>query len=175
MPGGLITPSDNRYDDARRLWNGLLDPRPAAIAMCTNANDVAEAIAIARERRMTVSVRGGGHGVGGRASRDGGLTIDLRAMRSVAVDGVRRIARAGGGATWSEFDRATSAHGLAVTGGLISSTGIAGLTLGGGIGWLVRKHGLSCDSLIGAEVVTADATIRSVSVERDPDLFWALR
>ncbi|MDQ6799257.1 MAG: FAD-binding oxidoreductase [Acidobacteriota bacterium] len=170
----LIVRGDERYAEARRLWNGLLDPRPAAIAECFSTSDVVRAVAIARDRQWTISVRGGGHGVAGRACRDDALVIDLR-MRDVTVDPERLIARAGGGATWNDFDRATAAHGLATTGGLISSTGIGGLTLGGGIGWLMRRWGLACDNLLGAEIVTADGRVRRVSGTENGDLFWALR
>jgi hypothetical protein len=172
---GLITSTDPRYHELAKLWNGLHDPRPAAIAECLTTGDVVAAMAIARERGLTVSVRGGGHGVAGRACRDGSLVIDLRGMSGVTVDPVRRTARAGGGATWKDFDQATAAYGLATTGGLISSTGIGGLTLGGGIGWLVRRCGLSCDNLIGAEVVTADGRVLNVNVQQESELFWALR
>jgi FAD/FMN-containing dehydrogenase len=157
------------------MWNGLLAPRPAAIAECRSTDDVIEAVRVARAKGLTISVRGGGHGVAGRACRDGSLVIDLRGMRQVSVDPERRVAVAQGGATWEDFDRATAKHGLATTGGMISTTGVGGLTLGGGIGWLVRRYGLACDNLIAAEIVTADGSKQRVSATEIPELFWALR
>ena len=173
--GTLLQAGDAPYDDARKVHNGLIDRRPALIAQCRNAKDVVDALAIAREQGLSVSVRGGGHNVGGRAVVDGGVMIDLSPMRQVHVDPKARTAVAGGGATWADFNRATQQHGLATTGGVISSTGVAGLTLGGGLGWLMARHGMAVDNLLGAELVTADGRILNVSASEHPDLFWAIR
>ncbi len=173
--GELLQPGDGGYDEARRLYNGLIDKRPALIARTRSSSDVAAAIAFAGESDLEISIRGGGHGVAGRAVADGALTIDLSLMKDVRVDPEARTARAGGGATWGPFNDATAEHGLATTGGLISTTGIAGLTLGGGLGWLMGKYGLAADNLASAEIVTADGKVRTVSAEQDPDLFWAVR
>jgi FAD/FMN-containing dehydrogenase len=173
--GELILPGAPDYDAMRAVWNGMIDRRPACIAMCKNVADVRRAVLFARANNITLGVRGGGHNAAGLSSVDDGLVIDLRGMRGVVVDPARKIARAGGGATWADFDKATAAHGLATTGGLISSTGIAGLTLGGGLGWLMRSHGLACDNIVGAEVVTADGHVVRASADENPDLFWALR
>jgi FAD/FMN-containing dehydrogenase len=173
--GTLMLAGDAGYEDARGIWNGSIDRRPAAIARCRTNADVAAAIRLAREQELEISVRGGGHNFGGYAVCDGGLMIDLSDLRAVTVDPGARRARAGGGATWADLDGATQVHGLAVTGGAISHTGVAGLTLGGGIGWLTAKMGLSCDNLVGAEVVTADGRVLDVSADEQPDLFWALR
>ena len=143
LRGEVLRPDDRGYDDARRVWNAMVDQRPALIARCAGAADVVAAVGFAREQGLLVSVKGGGHGVAGKAVCDGGLMIDLSPMQAIAVDPVRRIARAEGGVTWGDFDRATQAVGLATTGGVIPSTGIAGLTLGGGIGFLMRRFGLS--------------------------------
>ena len=163
------------YDDARRVHNGLVDRRPALIARCQNAADVADAVRFARQSGLEVSVRGGGHNVAGRAVVDGALMIDLSAMKGIHVDRDGQTARAQGGVLWRELNRETAVHGLAVTGGAISTTGIAGLTLGGGLGWLMAKYGLAADNLLGVELVTADGRILDVTQESDPDLFWALR
>jgi FAD/FMN-containing dehydrogenase len=173
--GAQLGPGDPGYDDARKLYNGLIDKRPALIARCTGAADVAAALAAARERGLEVSVRGGGHNVGGRALSDGGLAIDLSQLRAVEIDAPAKSARVGGGATWREVNDATQEHGLAVTGGVISTTGVAGLTLGGGHGWLMPSLGLALDSLISAEVVTADGSVVTASEEENPELFWAIR
>src|SRR5262249_21154938 len=154
--GTLITPDDADYDTARSVWNGDINRRPAAIARCSSADDVVAAIAFARGNGVEFTVRGGGHNYGGYAIADGALMIDLSGMRQVMVDAAARRALCGGGATWADVDAATQAHGLAVPGGFVSHTGIGGLTLGGGIGWLTRKAGLSADNLVAAEVVTAD-------------------
>jgi FAD/FMN-containing dehydrogenase len=173
--GSVLAPGDRGYDDARRVHNGLVDRRPALIACCQNAADVADAVRFARQSGLEVSVRGGGHNVAGRAVVDGALMIDLSSMKGIHVDRDGQTARAQGGVLWRELNRETAVHGLAVTGGAISTTGIAGLTLGGGLGWLMAKHGLAADNLLGVELVTADGRILDVTQESDPDLFWALR
>jgi FAD/FMN-containing dehydrogenase len=175
LSGTVLDPNHPQYDEARRLWNGMIDKRPAVIARCTTVEDVAQAVSFAREQGYQLAVRGGGHNAAGSALCDDGLVIDLTAMRAVSVDPESRTARAQGGATWAEFDQATSTHGLATTGGAISTTGIAGLTLGGGLGWLMRSYGMACDNLRSAQVVTADGQIRRASRTEHPDLFWALR
>jgi FAD/FMN-containing dehydrogenase len=171
----IIRPDDPGYDDARAIHNGLIDKRPALIVRCRSAEDVVAALALARDSGLEVSVRGGGHNVAGRAVAEGGVMIDLAEMKAIAVDPERGIATAGGGVTWAELNEATGAHGLAVTGGAISSTGIAGLTLGGGLGWLMPRYGLAADNLIGAELVTADGEVLGVDGATYPDLLWALR
>jgi FAD/FMN-containing dehydrogenase len=169
--GELLAPNDPTYDDARAIWNGAIDRRPALIARCRDARDVAAALHLARERELPVAVRGGGHGVAGSAVSDGGLMIDLSPMRAVTVDPQARTARAQGGVLWGEIDAATQAHGLATVGGIVTHTGIAGLTLGGGIGWLMRRHGATVDNFLSAEVVTPDGAI----VKADDELMWGLR
>jgi FAD/FMN-containing dehydrogenase len=173
--GTVLVPGDDGYDDARRVHNGLIDRRPALIARCHGTADVADAIGLARSSGLGISVRGGGHNVAGRAVVDGGVMIDLSPMRGIHVDPAARTARAQGGVVWKELNREANAHGLAVTGGAISSTGIAGYTLGGGLGWLMAKHGLGADNLIGVELVTADGETLNVDDESHPDLMWALR
>jgi len=173
--GEVITPEDGDYEEARKVYNGMIDKRPAAVVRCTGTDDVAAAIAAARDEGLDLSVRGGGHSAPGFGTNDGGIVIDLSPLQDVVVDADARTARAGGGCTWAGFNDATNAHGLATTGGIIGSTGIAGLTLGGGIGYLARKYGLSCDNLIGAEVVTADGQVLHASGKEYDDLFWALR
>jgi FAD/FMN-containing dehydrogenase len=175
LRGRLIRPNDESYDTARRVFNAMIDRRPALIARCAVGADVTAAVEFGRDHDLLVSVRGGGHGVAGDAVCDGGLVIDLSGLKSVEVDPVRRAARAGGGVTWGEFDRATQAVGLATTGGVVPSTGIAGLTLGGGIGYLNRRYGLACDNLRSAELVTADGRLLTASADEHADLFWALR
>jgi hypothetical protein len=175
MAGQVMTPGHPGYEAARQVWNGMIDRRPAAIARCATADDVATAIEFAAGEQMPVAVRGGAHNVAGNATCDDGLVIDLAELKQIEVDrGVRR-ARAGGGVTWGEFDAATQRHGLATTGGLMPSTGIAGFTLGGGLGHLMRSCGLACDNLVSAEVVTAAGSRLRVDAEHHPDLFWALR
>jgi hypothetical protein len=175
LHGPLLRPGDGGYDAARAVWNAMIDRRPALIARCANAADVIAAVEFAREHGLPLSVRGGGHGVAGKAVVDGGLMIDLSAMKGVRVDPVIRTASAEPGVLWEEFDRATQAHGLATTGGVVGSTGIAGLTLGGGQGWLAGKFGLTIDNLLAAEVVLADGRLVRASADQEPDLFWALR
>ncbi len=152
----VATPGDAGYDDAVRIWNAAITRRPSVVVGCTSDSDVSAALAFAQREGLEVSVRGGGHSYAGFALTDGGLMIDLTPLKTVTVDPGARRATCGGGTTWGELDAATQAHGLAVTGGFISTTGVAGLTLGGGIGWLVRRIGLSCDNVVGARVVTAD-------------------
>ena len=175
MTGHVTTPHDAEYDSARSVWNGAIDRRPALIARCQGAPDVAEAIRYARARGLEIAVRGGGHNYAGHAVCDGGMMIHLGAMNGVRIDHKKRRAVCGGGATWAELDASSQQHGLATTGGFISHTGIAGLTLGGGIGWLTKKAGLSCDNLTGAEVVTADSRTVRASETENAELFWALR
>jgi hypothetical protein len=175
VAGKVLSKSDPEYDSARSVWNGAIDRHPALIVRCSRAEDVAAAIRFAEDHQLEISVRGGGHNFGGFAVCEGGLMIDLIGMRHVTVDPSLRRATAQGGATWADLDAATQAHGLAVPGGFVSHTGIAGLTLGGGMGWLTPKAGLSCDNLIMAEVVTADGRVLRVSGQENPDLFWAIR
>lgn len=173
--GQVVLPEDPGYDDARLTFNGLVDRRPAAIVRPTDATGVAQVLRVARDARRPIGVRGGGHSVAGHAIVDGGVVIDLRAMRMVEVDPVRGVVHAGGGALWSDVDAPALAHGLAVPGGVFGDTGIGGLTLGGGIGFLMGIAGFTCDNLVGAQLVTADGTIQEVDAERDPDVLWALR
>jgi FAD/FMN-containing dehydrogenase len=175
MKGDVCVPGDAGYDEAVSIWNGLITKRPAVAARCTGPDDVAAAVLFAQAHDVEISVRGGGHNYAGHALTDGGLTIDLSLMKSVIVDPATKRATCGGGATWADLDGASQEHGLAVPGGFISHTGIAGLTLGGGLGWLSRKAGLSCDNLVGAEVVTADGRILRASASENTDLFWAIR
>ena len=175
MRGCLLRPGEVGYDDSRRIWNAMIDRRPALIARCRGTADVAAAVRLAREHHLLVAVRGGGHNVAGNAVCDGGLMIDLSAMCAVHVAPRTRRARVQGGATWGDFDAETQAHGLATTGGLISDTGVAGLTLGGGYGWLARSHALACDNLISCDVVTAAGEIVIASADENADLFWGLK
>ena len=175
MSGRLIKPTDDGYEEARRVWNGMIDRYPAVIAQVVDQDDVAAAIDFGRRHGMPIAVRGGGHGVAGNAVCDSGLVIDLSGMTAIEVDPVGRTASAEGGVTWGGVDAATQAHGLAVTGGLISTTGIAGLTLGGGIGWLMRKFGLTSDNVVRLRMVAADGRSVVADSDNEPDLFWALR
>jgi hypothetical protein len=171
----VILPDDPAYDLARSVWNGDIDRYPAVIARCRAVADVAAAVRFAREAGLEIAVRGGGHSYAGYSVCDGGVQINLSEMGQVAIDPETRRARCGGGATWADVDAATAPHGLAVPGGIVSHTGIGGLTLGGGMGWLTRRGGLSCDSLLSAQVVTADGRILVASADENADLFWALR
>jgi hypothetical protein len=175
LHGPLLCPGDVGYDEARKVWNGMIDRRPALIARCTGVADVIAAVNFASTHQVLLSVRGGGHNVPGNAVCQGGLMIDLAGMRSVRGDPVRRTARAEGGATWGDVDRETQAFGLATTGGSVSDTGVAGLTLGGGLGWLAGKYGLTCDNLLSADVVTAAGQLLTASATENTDLFWGLR
>ena len=173
--GDVLVPGNGGYDQARALWNGVVDRRPAVIARAAGAEDVSAAVRFAREHGLQVTARGGGHGVAGNALTDGGLVVDFSLMRGVQVDPEARTARAEAGVTLGELDRATQEHGLATPLGVVSQTGIAGLTLSGGIGWLRRKHGLAADNLVSLEVVTADGSSVRTSESENPELFWALR
>jgi FAD/FMN-containing dehydrogenase len=175
LEGELIAPGHAAYDEARRIWNGAIDRRPACIARCTGVADVVAAVRFARERDLLVAVRSGGHGVGGHAVCEGGLVIDLSPMKGIRVDPAARSARAQAGVLWGELDRETQLFGLATVGGIVTHTGIAGLTLGGGIGWLMRKHGATVDNLLSADVVTAQGEIVTASEAENADLFWAIR
>ena len=175
LRGQVLGPGDDGYDTARRVWNGMIDRRPAVIAKCVDVADVIGAVGFARDQQLAVAVRGGSHNVTGAAVCDGGLVVDLSRMKGIQIDPKARTARAQGGCTWGDLDHATHAFGLAAPGGIISTTGIAGLTLGGGIGYLTRRYGLSCDNLRSADVVTADGKFLTASAKKNPDLFWALR
>jgi len=175
VTGSVLTPYDVAYDAARAVHNGLIDRRPALIVRCRTACDVAAALAVARRARLEISIRGGGHNVAGRAVTDGGVMIDLAEMKEIAIDPDRATATAGGGVIWAELNDAGAEHGLAVTGGAVSGTGIAGYTLGGGLGWLMAKYGLAADNLLAVELVTAEGEVLHVDAASHPDLFWALR
>jgi len=175
LRGKLLVSSDQGYDAARRVWNGNVDRRPSVIVQCAGSSDVQQAVRFSSTRQLLTSVRGGGHSAPGYGTNDGGLVIDLSLMKAISVDPAKRTARAEGGVLWRDLDNATQAHGLATTGGTVSNTGIGGLTLGGGMGWLMGKHGLTIDNLISAEVVTADGQLRRASASEHEDLFWALR
>ncbi|MBT2439313.1 FAD-binding oxidoreductase [Streptomyces sp. ISL-36] len=173
--GDVVVPGDPSYEEARRVYNALHDRRPAVVVRAVDAGDVIAAVLFAREHELRLAVRGGSHAVAGHGTVDDGLVIDLSRMRGVRVDPAARTARAEGGCTWGDFNHATHAFGLATTGGVISTTGVGGLTLGGGMGNLSRRYGLSCDNLLAADVVTAEGTLVTCDAERHPDLFWALR
>ncbi len=175
LRGALLGPGDDGYDAARQVWNAMIDRRPALIAQCAGVADVLAAVAFARDNDLLVAVRGGGHNITGAAVCDGGLMIDLSPMKGIRVDPDARTVRAEAGVTWGELDHETQAFGLAATGGTVSTTGIGGLSLGGGFGWLARKHGVVCDNLLAADVVTADGRFLRVSADEHPDLFWGLR
>ena len=175
LRGPLLRPGDDGYDQARKVWNGMIDRRPALIARCAGVADVMTAVRFARTNGVLVSVKGGGHNITGNAVCEGGVMIDLSPMKSVRVDPIKRIARAEAGLTWGEYNGETQAFGLATTGGVVSTTGIAGLTLGGGLGWMMGKHGLSCDNLLSADLLTAEGKFVTVSADEHPDLFWGLR
>jgi FAD/FMN-containing dehydrogenase len=175
LRGPLLRPGEAGYEEARQVWNGLIDRRPALIARCAGVADVLQCVQFARAHALLVSVRGGGHNVPGNAVCDGGLMIDLAFMKGIRVDPTRRTIRAEGGVTCREFDHETQAFGLATTGGAVSDTGIAGLTLGGGLGWLGGSYGLACDNLVAVDLVTADGRFLTVSADDHPDLFWGMR
>jgi FAD/FMN-containing dehydrogenase len=175
LSGPLLLPADEGYADARAVWNRMIDRRPALIARCATVDDVVTAVRVGREHDLLISVKGGGHNVTGHAVCDGGLMIDLSAMKETRVDPGQRRVVVGPGATWKDVDSASQRHGLATTGGIVSSTGVAGLTLGGGHGWLMRKHGLACDNLAAVELVTADGVKLRASADEHRDLFWGLR
>lgn len=175
MKGDVLVPGDAAFDQARKVWNATADRTPTLVAQCVGSADVQRALAAAVDNGLSVAVRGGGHSVAGFSTCDDGVVIDLSKMRSVTVDPETRVARAGPGVTGAGFDRATQEHGLATTLGIVSTTGIAGLTLGGGLGWLMRKHGLACDNLLSAEVVIADGTMVTANAQDNPDLLWALK
>jgi len=173
--GQLLQPTDAGYEEARKVHNGLVNKRPALIARCRGVADVVDAVTLARKLNLEVAIRGGGHNVAGRATVEGGLMIDLMPMKGIHVDPYARTVRAQGGVTWAELNRETQLHGLAVTGGVVSTTGIAGLTLGGGLGWLMSKYGLALDNLRSVEIVTAEGKVLRTSKDEDSDLFWAVR
>lgn len=173
--GRVLRSADAEFDSARHVWNGMIDRRPALIVRAAGAADVVAAVTFARDENLSLAIRGGGHSASGMSVSEGGLMLDLSLMKAIQIDPARRTARAQAGLTWGEFDAATQACGLATTGGVVSTTGIAGLTLGGGIGWLGRTHGLSCDNLLSVDIVTADGQLRTASAEEHADLFWAVR
>ncbi len=175
LTGTVIVPGDEAYDEARKVWNGMIDRHPAMIVRCQSTADVVAGVNFARDNDMLLAVRGGAHNVAGSATCDGGMVIDLSNMKGVTVDAATRTARAEAGCTWADFDKATHPFGLATTGGLVSGTGIAGFTLGGGVGWLMRKYGLACDNLRAVEIVTADGRQLLASAEQNPDLLWGVR
>lgn len=173
--GEIVLPGDSDYDEARQVWNGLIDKRPALIARCAEVSDVQLAVLFARDQHLMVAVRGGGHSIPGQSTCDGGIVIDLSRMKSITVDLELQTVFVEGGATWGDVDEVTQTFGLAAPGGVVSTTGVAGLTLGGGYGWLRRKVGLSCDSLLSAQVVTADGQVLTASATENPDLLWGLK
>ena len=173
--GNLVEPHGVSYHDVRRVHNGYIDKRPALVAQCRGTADIADAVRLARAQKLEIAVRGGGHNVAGRATCEGGVMIDLSLLRQVNVDPHKKIAWAGGGAVWKDFNRETQQFGLATTGGVVSSTGVAGLTLGGGFGWLMPRFGMALDNLRSATLVLADGTVETVSATHKPDLFWAIR
>lgn len=175
LRGTALTPADPGYGDVRAEFNAMHEGRPALVVSCSGTADVVDAVDFAREQGLLVAVRGGGHSVAGLSSIDGGMLIDLAAMSGVEVDPGRRLARVQGGALWGDVDRETQAFGLFAPGGVVSDTGVAGLTLGGGYGWVRRKYGLSCDHLVEAQLVCADGEVRTASAESNPDLFWGIR
>jgi len=175
IKGRVIRPEDAEYESARRVYNADIDRRPRLIVQCADAADVVHCVDYAREDKLLIAVRGGGHSAPGFGTCDGGLVIDLSRMRSVRVDQERRTAKVEGGCTWGDVDRSTHPFGLATPGGIISTTGVGGLTTGGGFGYLSRRYGLACDNLISADIVTADGQIRTANGERNADLFWGIR
>src|ERR671917_232140 len=175
LRGDVLRPTDDGYDETRKIHNGMIDRRPTLIARCAGVADVIASVRFARDQQLLVSVRSGGHSLPGFSVSDGGLMIDLSRMRGVRVDAARQTARADGGVTWGDFDHETQAFGLATTGGLVRPTGIAGLTLGGGHGFLMRKYGLACDNLLSVDLVTAEGRVLTASADENADLFWGLR
>ena len=175
LSGEVILPADGGYDECRQVFNGMHDKRPAVIARCRTAADVAAAVSFAREQRLEIAVRSGGHSVAGLSICEGGILIDLAGLKQITVDPEARTARAGGGVLWGEFDAATQAHGLHTPGGRVTTTGVGGFTTGGGYGWTSSKYGLTCDNLLSAEVVLADGRIVTASERDEPDLFWGIR
>ena len=175
LRGVLIRPGDQGYDTVRKIFNAMIDRRPSLIARCAGLVDVIAGVNFARDHELVLAVRGGGHNVAGNAVCDGGIVVDLSLMKGIRVDPTRRTVRAEGGVTYGEFDRATQSHGLATTGGEVSTTGIAGLTLGGGLGWLMGKHGLACDNLLSVELVTAEGKPVTANAGQNSDLFWGIR
>ncbi len=175
LRGEVVGPGHTSYENARKVWNGMIDKRPALIVRCDGVGDVVDAVRFAREHDLLASVRGGGHNIAGKALSDGGLMIDLSGMRSVQVDPVKRRARVEGGAFLGDLDREAQAHGLATTAGVVTHTGVGGLTLGGGVGRLARKHGLACDNLLAVEVVSAAGDVLRASAAENADLFWGVR
>ena len=175
IKGDVLLPGDAGYDEARTVWNAMIDKRPAVIVRCSNTNDVIHAVKFASKNNLLVSVKGGGHNVAGNAVCDGGLMIEFSKMKEISVDVLKLTATAQPGVLWKEFDEAAQKHGLATTGGTVSDTGIAGLTLGGGLGWLLCKHGITSDNLISAEIVTAKGELLQVDKDNNPNLFWAIR
>src|SRR5678816_2211724 len=175
LRGQLITPSDAQYDDARKVYNGMIDRRPGLIARCVDVEDVQTAVNFAREQKLLLSIRGGGHNAVGLGVCDDGLVIDLSPMRYVRVDPKKKTVLVGGGSLWGDVDHATHAFGLAVPAGIISTTGVGGLTLGGGIGHLTRQYGLTIDNMLGVEMVLANGKVVTATAKENPDLFWAVR
>ena len=175
LQGELLLPDHDRYEETRKVWNGMIDKRPALIARCAGVADVSAAVTFARDHTLLVSVRGGGHSVAGKAVCNGGLMIDLSRMRGIQVDPVTRTARVEGGALLGDLDRATQAFGLATTAGVVTHTGVAGLTLGGGVGRLAHKYGLACDNLLSVDLVTAEGQVLKASATENTDLFWGVR
>ncbi len=175
LRGELLLPGDGGYDEARTIWNSMIDRKPAFIVQCQGAPDVVQGVNFAREHNLLLAVKGGGHNVAGNAVCDGGIMLDLSLMRSIQVDPEKKTVRAGAGCLLSDIDKETQLHGLAISGGIVSHTGVAGLTLGGGFGWISRKHGLSVDNLLSADVVTADGEKVKASSTENPDLFWGIR
>ncbi len=175
VSGDVVAPGDPSYDESRKVWNGMVDRYPAAVVRCTSAADVAASVSFARDNALPLAVRCGGHSTPGYSTCDGGIVIDLRPMNAVTVDPDRRRARVQGGAVWAECDAATQEHGLAVTGGRVSDTGVGGLATGSGSGWLERMYGFTCESLLSAEVVTASGEVVNASADEHDDLFWAIR
>lgn len=173
--GELLSPGDAAYPDACKIWNGMINKKPALIVRCRGVADIMTALSFARDKQCLISVRGGGHNIAGTALCDDGVVIDLSHMKGIHIDAERRSARVQPGVTWGELDRETQVFGLVAPGGIVSTTGIAGLTLGGGNGWLARKHGLTCDNLLSADVLLADGKLVSASEEKNTDLFWAIR